>query len=335
MPREIDEDVNPQSSSGTETQDVADDGIQDMPPSDADSSPAEDVAEDTQSIIQDVVGAEDAAAGSSPEGEEDQAAEEGGEVSDEDAEYENLPFGKHPRFQEVLGKVKAAEAKAEEFEADAGRYRNVEKFLSDYGLTADEAAGAMQIQALAKTNPVEAWNQIKPWVQQLATAAGAIVPPDLQQRVKSGELTIETAREIASAQARATAADTQRTADLERQQRQQAENARNSIIESVTGWETERKMRDPNFGAKYDALQREVAFLQTREGRPNDVQGVRDQLDRAYDAVNASFKPTAEPQQTTTRKKAIRPVTGGQSAGKAHAAPETTMGIIDTVMAQG
>lgn len=55
MPPEQEMDVNSQSSGEIEDMDVAADGIEDMPPSDAESSPAEDVAADTESIIEDVV----------------------------------------------------------------------------------------------------------------------------------------------------------------------------------------------------------------------------------------------------------------------------------------
>jgi hypothetical protein len=324
-------------SSSDNTQDVTD-GVQDMAPVDAESSPAEDVAEDTLSIVQDVLGedAETEAQGSSPDGNEEESATDG-ELSDED--IANLPFGKHPRFQQVLGQVKEANAKVEEltakataFETDAARYRNIENFLQTNSLSADEAAGGLEVLALAKTDPVKAWEQIKPWVSQLATAAGAIVPPDMQKRVQEGHLTPEAARELAMANARSSAAEAQRQHAAEQAQRQQQEQAQQLIISTVQSWETDRKMRDPNFDAKQHALQREVAFLQQREGKPADAVGVKQQLDRAYEAVNAAFAP---PQPKPAVKKAIKPVTGGQSAGKPTADVPSTVNIIDDVMARG
>ncbi|AUQ95954.1 hypothetical protein PhaeoP66_03212 [Phaeobacter inhibens] len=337
MPPELNEDVNSQSSGEIEINDVAD-GVQDMPPSDAGSSPAEDVAEDTLSIVQDVVAtdSEANAAGSSPDGEEGQV-DENGDPSDED--YSNLPFGKHPRFQQILGQVKEAEAKVEEltakateFETDATRYRNIEGFLHDNSLSADEAAGGLEVLALAKTDPVKAWDQIKPWVTQLATAAGAMVPPDLQKRVQEGQLTPEAARELASANARSDAAEKQRQMAAERAQRDQTVQTQQLIASTVDSWETDRRLRDPNYDAKSDALQREVAFLQSREGRPADAVGVKAQLDKAYEAVSAKFVPTPAPAK---QKKAVKPVTGGQSAGKPQADAQSTISIIDEVMSRG
>lgn len=274
-----------------------------------------------------------AEAGSSPDDSEEAAEEAAAdpEAGEEGDEYANLPFGKHPRFQEVLGKVKDAEARATAAESDAERYRNVETFLANNGLTGEDAAAALEVQALAKANPVAAWEKVRPWVQQLAIAAGAIVPPEMRQRVERGELTDASARELAAAQARATAADQQRALEAQRLQQQQAQAAQQAVVDSVSAWEADRKLRDPNFTDKYDALQREVAFLQQREGRPRDIAGVRAQLDKAYEAVSKSYRPAAPAPQ----KKAVRPVTGGQSAGKASAAPQNTMAIIDSVVGKG
>lgn len=293
----------------------------------AESSTATDEPADPLAIIKEVVG-EVAGLDSSPNGEEPVEAEAEAEEKPEEAhepdneDYTDVPFNKHPRFRELLAKSKSNEA-------DAGRYRNVEKFLTDNAVRTDEAADALQTIALAKTNPVEAWNRIKPWVQSLASAAGAILPPDLQQRVQSGEIPLETAQELSQARAGVSSAEAQRQFEAERQSRQQAEDVRRNAMTAASSWEQDRKLRDPNFDAKLDALQREVAFLQTREGRPSDPNEVKAQLERAYKAVNAVFRapqaPTPAPQPA---KKAVRPVTGGQVAGSTTTEPRNTMDII-------
>lgn len=290
------------------------------------SSATDEQAPDTLSIVQDVVGKE-AEAGSSPEGEEaeaEQSAEDEEDAQEPDNEdYSDVPFNKHPRFRELLAKSKANEA-------DAERYRNVEKFLNDSAMRPDEAADGLQIMALAKSNPVEAWNRIKPWVQQLATAAGAIVPPDLQERVQAGEMSLEMAQELSRARAGMSSAEQQRQFAAEQSQRQQAEATRQAAMNAADTWAMERQARDPNFDAKMNALQREIAFLQTQEGRPSDPAQVRAQLDKAYKAVNATFAPApaTTPQPAAQPKKAVKPVTGGQVAGKSTAEPRNTKDII-------
>ena len=72
--------------------------------------------------------------------------------------YSDVPFNKHPRFQQLL-------RQANTYKQDATRYQNVQNFLDTNGLSAEEAADGMLIMGLMKTDPVEAWKRLKPRVQ--------------------------------------------------------------------------------------------------------------------------------------------------------------------------
>lgn len=336
MPKDQDEieQMAPQSSSEVD-QDVQEDQPN-AEASDADSSPATDEV-DTLSVIRDVVGAEDEAAGSSPEGQKvDEQEDEGEQEQEPDNEdYSDVPFNKHPRFRELLAKSKANEA-------DATQFRSIRNFLDTSGLNDEEAAGALQDFALAKSNPAEAWKRIKPWVQDLAMRAGALVPPDLQQRVQAGEITLDMAKELATARAGQTSAEAARQFEQQQAGRQQAQRAQMEINTSVNSWHQERAASDPGFEAKIPALQREIAFMQQQEGKPNTPQGVRNMLDRAYAALTpaAAPQPTPTPTPAAQRtpapvKKAVKPVTGGQVAGQSRAAPTDTLGIIQNIVGGG
>lgn len=286
------------------------------------STAADETPKDTLSVVRDVVaaGREDApeGAGSSPEGEEDTAAT-ADEKSADDENYTDVPFHKHPRFQHLLREKRAAEV-------DAVRYRNVESFLERSHLDAAEAADGLEIMGLAKTDPVAAWARIKPWVEKVAVAAGVIMPPDLQQKVQQGEMTREAAVEVSMARAQVQTYQTRQQFDQQRAERQAQNAGQQAIVGAATSWEADRQVKDPNFGAKLPALQRELAFLHMTEGRPTTPQGVTDQCNRAYAAVNAAFRAPAPP--ASQRKPAVRPVTGGQVAGNTAATPETTLDII-------
>ena len=93
-------------------------------------------------------------------------------------------------------------------------------------------------------------------------------------------------------------------------------------------------LRDPNFEAKLIPLQKELAFIQMREGRPTpgDVAGVQNQLKRAYDAVVVPTQ-TAAPMQTRPSVLA-RPSMSGQSNTQTQAAPQTTLDIVRAARAQ-
>lgn len=297
----------------------------------AQSSGAEDVSETaeegTLSIVRDVVSKSEEAPEAAASSANEENGQETGEVettTEQDNEnFSDVPFNKHPRFQQVLGKLKAAET-------DAQRYRNVETFIGEQGLSGDEAAELLQIGGLIKTNPVEAWKRVLPTIQQLAIAAGEVLPDDLRQRVQAGEVS----REVAMDLSRQRAANQSMTArqDWERQNSQQRQvvELQQQIGSTVTSWESERRARDPNFEAKLPAIEREVAWLQSKEGKPRNVEGVRDQLQRAYTAVSASF---AAPTPSAPKPATKRPVTGGQVNGNVRPEPTSTLDIIEQVVA--
>ena len=130
-----------------------------------------DKADDVLSLVRDVVQkGDDATAAASPA----DAANEGGEATadpatQDDEDYSDVPFHKHPRFQHLLRRMKSSEV-------DAKRYQNVETFLRTNGVEPEEGQEALEIAGLLKNNPVEAWRRLKPTVQALLQVVGEILP---------------------------------------------------------------------------------------------------------------------------------------------------------------
>lgn len=326
MPKELD-DIEDLPSSEQATLD--DDQIGDLGEDAGSSTAADETPKDTLSVVRDVVAAsqetETPEPGSSPEGEEEPVASADAKATD-DEDYTDVPFHKHPRFQHLLREKKANET-------DAQRYRNVQSFIDRAGLEAQEAADALQIMALAKTDPVAAWEQIKPWAEKVAIAAGVILPQDLQERVQRGEMPREAAIEVSRARAQVAATQTRTQFATEQAQRRMQQEAQQAIVGTAEAWEADRQTKDPNFAAKLPSLQREIAYLHATEGKPTTPQGVQDQLNRAYQAVNAAYRPPQPAARPVVSKPAVRPVTGGQVAGNAAPEPKSTLEIIQRVRA--
>ena len=331
MPKELD--VNGDTANLPPSEQVNPDVALAKADGDAQSSSATDVAESPSlSIVRDVVAKEAEAApqGSSPEAEEDggeaadpdnqdppEATEAPAEAEDDETKY---PKRAQKRIRELVEEKKS-------LEVEATRYRNVETFLRDNGLAPDEAADGLQIMALAKTNPVEAWERIKPWVEKVAVAAGVIMPNDLQQQVQQGHLTRDAAMELSKTRAQLGAVEAQRQFEQQRAREQSVVAYQQAIVGAATTWEQDRRVKDPNFEAKLPALQREIAYLHATEGRSNTPEGVRDQCERAYKAVNAQARGVAAP-AATARRPAVAPIGGGQVAGNPAPKPESTLDII-------
>lgn len=202
-------------------------------------------------------------------------------------------------------------------------------YLSENNLTSDEAANALHTFALAKVDPAKAFAELKPWLQELLVAAGEVLPSDLQARVDAGEFNAATAMEISRERAKAKSFEKRQGFEAQRQARTSQTNLVTELVSTADSWVAERRSKDPNFAAKEPRLQREIAFLQQQEGRPQDKAGVLAQLKKAYDAVNKDFTPPAAPKQQQQQKRpAIKPVVGGVVTGTVREKPKTTLEIV-------
>jgi hypothetical protein len=103
------------------------------------------------------------------------------------------------------------------------------------------------------------------------------------------------------------------------------------LATTAQSWEADRRVKDPNFAAKEPLLLREIAYLQQQEGKPKDKAGVLAQLQKAYEAVNKTFKAPAA-QQQQQRRPAAKPVVSGQTNNGA-AAPDKPRSTLDIVRA--
>lgn len=315
------EELEPSTSSAL---DEAVEQDEDLRPDDADSSPAtgeESSEAETLSVVRDVVGdeeetpAEEKASPAEGEEAEPEAGDDAPEAKEQDDEdYTDVPFHKHPRFQQLLRKAKT-------YEEDAKRYQNVQSFIDQHGLQADEAAELLVIGGLMKTNPAEAWRRMKPAVQKVLMAAGEVLPDDLKERVQKGEISPQAALEVSRLRAQQSSTESMRAFEQQRQERMRQQEVQMRLQQTAASWEQDRRAKDPNFDAKYDALLDGVYALQRREGIPTTPEGVRDQLTRAYKAITppAAAKPRPAPKPTNA---------SGQVAGNQRPAEQSTLDII-------
>ena len=107
----------------------------------------------------------------------------------DDETFSDVPFHAHPRFKQLV-------AQRNQYREGAKQFEQVQSFLREQGLTSEDAADALIQRALMKSNPVEAWKQLKPAIQQLLIAAGEVLPEDLKARVGRGEMTRDAALEF-------------------------------------------------------------------------------------------------------------------------------------------
>lgn len=268
----------------------------------------------------------------SPTGQEESGtpSDDGGDTSEPDSpdatmgedDFKDVPFNNHPRFKQLIAERRDLIAERDGFRTGHENFARVEAFMQANSLSAEEVADAMSIAALRKSNPKEAWGALKPIVQDLLQQLGEIMPPDLRERVQKGELTAEDAREISRARAGETVLVKRQEHDQKRQEIEAQNRAARQVTETVAAWETGKRGSDVDFDAKSDDLQKEILWLQRRDGKPTDQVGVQKMLNEAYANVNKRFKPA-------TPKAPITPVrSSGVPGGTAPSAPKSVLDIV-------
>jgi hypothetical protein len=258
--------------------------------------------------------------------EPEKAAESETDTGETDEEnFSDVPFHEHPRFKQLL-------RQRDGYKAEAGEYKKITAFMEENQLTGQEAAEGFQIMAAMKSDPAKAWELLKPHVQAVLTAAGEVLPPELEQRVQAGELSREAALNWSRDRARVGSYEAQQAQLQQRMQREAVAQRASAVRDAAEQWQRGRQERDPRFGDKVELLQREVAFLQATEGRPDTPDGVRAQLQKAYGAVSSRMTVPAAPAQPAPVAK--RPVTGSSvSSANARPEPQSTLDIIEQVEA--
>lgn len=292
------------------------------------SSPAQSEDKDLLSVVRDVV---DESRQSDPASQADEREATGQQAdgsqtenAQDGDEFKDVPFNKHPRFQQLVKERNA-------FKENAQRYDNLQTFLKETGVRDEEAADALQIVALSKHNPAKAWEQIKPWVQSLIVAAGEVLPEDLQNRVAQGEMPRDVALEMA--RLRATQQSTQHAQEWQRQRAE--ETAREQQVaqlrNTAQSWEASRRASDPDFEKKLPHLQREIAFRHRQGDVPNTPEGVQQQLEDVHRTISAELRQFVAPSR---HRPNVKPVMGGQVATDARPQPRSMLEVVEGAVSE-
>lgn len=224
------------------------------------------------------------------------------------------PFSKHPAWQRIAAKRREAErerdtlkSQIEELRAPAESYRKVEAFLRQSDVAVEQAAEAIQVAALLKRDLRAGREALVAYVQQIDQELGLQLPPDLQQRVQSGALDPDTARELSVTrqEARRTAAQRDHAADQARRtaatyEQQRVDGARQAHVaacsSAVDRWAQQQATRDPDFAHLTPLVKDRIVVLAREHGFPPSVEGAVQMAEVAVKQIKAEtakFRPAA------------------------------------------
>lgn len=289
-------------------------------------------------VVRDVVEpkSEDAPAeaSSAPEAEKPEGEETGDTAPAADPEnFDAEPFGRHPRFKQVLSQRNEFRAEAEKLRKPAESYAKIEAFLETTGVTNEEMVNLFKVAALAKSDPEEALKALSPLMSDLYERTGAFMPDDLKTEVEEGKITEERARELAKARAIARENERRATHAQERAERVETttreERQRQSFETTLAEWEAATKGKDPDFAAKEDFIADRCRALIAEKGQPRSADEMRAILEQAHTDVTARMRKSlpARPEAKGPRS--------GASPTTATAVPKTFLEAVTLAAQQG
>jgi hypothetical protein len=250
-------------------------------------------------------------------------------VTEPEKEGEEPPFHKHPRWQEM---VKERNALKEEVTT----FRQFKQSVSEAGLEAGEIDTGFDIMRLMKSDPLAAYEKLKPFMDTLEAFRGNKLPDDLQAKVDAGQVDLETAQELVRVKSQSDFA--QQRAANEAVQRQRSDEQREQEAfrshldlcgQAVTKLEREWQANDPDYAKKAKLIERTLTALNVERGVPRSVEDAVARAKEARDEINKTFVPL------TRRTQEIRPLGGGSSATQATPVPKTLLEVTRMVAAGG
>ena len=250
-----------------------------------------------------------------PDGEEQEPSPE------DDAK---LPFGKHPRWQQVMkqrndarAEVTQTRAELDRLKGPAEQYASIETFMQANDLQPTEVVELFQIGALMKGDPDEALKRIMPYVDSLLEATGRKLPEDIRQDVEEGRITEERASELSRQRAAAALAEARASTAEQRVEQVQQSTTAQKIGAAMMDWESRAKQKDPDFSAKEQFVADRSRALVQAEGAPRTPEQAVALAERAYAEVTAAMRKNLPP------KPAIRQPTTSAPSGTEAAAPKS------------
>lgn len=179
------------------------------------------------------------------EGQEQTPAEEQ-EPSGQGPDVPGKPIP-YERFQQVIQERNEVRQQLTDLQPKAEMHERLIQYCQENNISNDDYAQALEIAALLKNDPTQAWARLKPIVEGLGVLSGDTLPADLAKDVEEGALTQERAKEIAQLRAQAQFREKSQKVSAEQQARKQQQDFVQSVHKAWTSWDASKRKANPDF----------------------------------------------------------------------------------------
>lgn len=226
------------------------------------------------------------------------------------------------RMRQLLSERADARKTVDALKPKADSFDRIAQFAKDNRLSNDDIGVGLELCALIRNKPFEAFEKLTPVYRKLAEVTGAVLPDDLAEKVKLGYISSDDAKELARVRSKASLLETEQkesseAAEADRRQRA-AETHAAECRKTANDWEAARKGSDPDWPMKQELIGQRIKLAIYEKGYPPTQEGVVQLLDGILKEVNKQFA-TFKPQP-----KSVRPVTSTASS-RATAEPKSAL----------
>jgi len=253
-----------------------------------------------------------------PEQEEGQSEQEDDEaISDE--ELVRLSKKTRRRVKSLLNVIDGKNGEIDSLRPKAEAFDKVVSQVREAGLEAGEVDWLLtKVGKNLKRNPAEAYQQLTPIYQRLQAMFGDVLPPELDQQVRTGKITRDAAAALVRSQTQAALASQE--AERVRKEKAEADEARNTdahvdrIRSVTTEWEQRQVASDPDWKLKQPEVMEQIEIELGRFAKgtetltPEKAVEIAEKARKTVDARFARFRP---------KPAEVKPVAGVASTASA------------------
>lgn len=227
----------------------------------------------------------------------------------------------------LSGQIAELQPKVEGFEKLSG-------FVRQNNLDAQEIDNALGLLAQLKNDPVNGFKVLESIYQEYAAKVGAVMPPDLADKVRLGYISEADAQELARARAGQQLTQAQLQAQQDRA-RQEAEEQRfkqmqTTAVSAAEKWRASKAKNDPDWNLKQQRVADVTKLKLLETGKypqtEREVVALCDEALKQVEQELAAFRP---------QPKAVKPLVTGAAPTRTVSEPKNTLEVIQRTLAGG
>lgn len=243
------------------------------------------------------------------------------------------PFHKHPAWQRREQEIRTLREQQTKMQERLTGLDQFEQYRVKNQINDEQLAEALQLLALANSNPAQAIEKLQAITDRLSKVAGTKLPEDLATKVQEIEALVEE-KVLDQETGKSIIENIKETARLRAEKQfgtergkqtaaQRAAETQRAIVQDLNAWDENKAKTDPDFGMKKELVMTKYIELMQLEGKPQDSKQAITMAEKALawvDAQAGKFRPKPRARRVVT--------SNGSSTTTSRERPKTALGAV-------